>query len=548
MISSMRKAALVLAVIVAACGPEPVSTGRMFEDARTLTTTRYMDDGYRAQAMGYWRELDAKRSELTDEQQPWVDFGIGILTMVDLVQGAGDLLDGALADESDDAADADEDGEPEDTEDDESAAISGAVAAKLLQGIRDNFLQAELVDRFERVLEANPNFEADFACREGQVDCMLAGNLDSGEILLFTGLLGAVSSLLEQVSAREGLIEFALDTVQNPPELDESQNLFRQLPTLAVSTLDAYAQQHYGSTFADSPMLTLKAGSPSLAEQQTTMARYVDMIRDGLAATEDDDNDSGEVFERNNYIGDILTEFIGLDDLGLADAIVDQFSITELREEMDHIVDSFAATATDAAGAYYFPTGIYDELGGFLPNPVQAHIPSIWLGGLFASDKQDWKAAFFPQIDAGAGAFYAQWEQEPYSYDADELLGPSDYEDVGVRGVAFAADQRTALTGVEDDFGVDNGSFDSPVGERAADDDVPPLGHVNPEGAVERPNGYVDPLYLFWSDGSFGGVLAPTVNVGSTDDPIYQADPNNDYANRNLNGLVSALLGLIADL
>ena len=548
MISNVRNAvaAVLTLSLMVGCGPEKLSKEQKFDAARDLTQNRYMDDGYRAQAMGYWRELDEDRASLTAEQKQWVDFGIGILTMVDMVQGVQDLLQELISG-------SDEGSEDEASSDaTEESAITGEVAAKLVTGIRDNFLQTELVERFERVLAANPNFEAEFACRDGQVDCMLVGNLDSGEILLFTGLLGVTSSLLEQLTAREGLIEFALDTAMDPPALDESQNLFRQLPELAYATLDTYARAHYQKGFADSPMFELKSGSATLSEQQGAMVKYLTMLRDGFKATEGDDSESGEVFDRDNYIGDILTEFVGLEDLGLADIVIDSISVTELREELDGVVASFAATSTDAAGAYYFPA-LYADLkglaGDLLPDPSDAHIPSVWLGGLFTADKADWKTGLLPRFDASDGAFYAQWEQEPYEYDVDKLLGPARYKDVGVEGVPYAFDLTTMLNdGSVATFGADNDDFDSEVAKREAGDVIPPLGHYDPDGNLERPNGYVNPMYLFWSDGSFAGMLAPTVNVGTGDDPVYAANPAEQYANRNLNGLVSALLSLIAGL
>jgi hypothetical protein len=552
--------ALLVVFLFSSC-TETLDVQERFERAKETTLTQSMEPGYRARALGDWYTLDEPdtRATLTADQQKWVDFGIASLTLIDLSLGATDLL-GFTEDtdsaENEDASDADETAEEENGDE---LDLDASVIRSLLERVQVHFI-SDLAERWRNV-EADKNFSATFECplevqNRYSGHCVFEGTVNYGEIAFFAGIFSLVDTILNQVLSREGLIEFAVDLFVNPPELDRSKgNLFRQIPAIAYTTLEDFATTNYGSSFAGSKLFQVESQT-LLNNQKTATLEALQLLIDGLTHSQSD-SEEDSAFAGNTYVRDLLERLgrIDVDNSLELIAITGEDNISGidvLAQELTALRSSINASSNDGQ-RFYFPS-FYGELRELLSaadidldNPVDMHFPSFWFGALYSAEWLDPKKALLPAADTANKRFFADFEQEPYKYvegkvfyDSSDGLGSA--EDAGVATTTGTA-------------GAGNGTFNDLLGKRDSTK-LSPIAHIRPDTSVqESANNWVDPIYMFWENGSLGGLLGATVQTNANtvfdinnDKAEFGPDASVAYGNERLNGFVSSILYIASGL
>lgn len=525
--------ATLFAVFAAGCSAPLPSSQERFDRAQKYTTERYMEDGYRAQALGDWMWFDQNgRKGLSAKEKVWVDFGIGFLTMIDLRQGIPTLIDGLAGNESG------------------GVSLSVDKIVDIVNNLHTEIIHKSLAERFAAVA-ADPSFSANMDCNPETFPgpkCPFRGNLDFGDIALFAGITGLTDAILSDLNSHDRLLNLLVDVALNPPAMPEVSNPFRTMPAIIWKVLEDYAQANYGKSFAVSDLL-VRTGDGEAVRQQ--FVKSMTFLRDGFFSTSQESSDQGEeVLPKKNYISYFLERVVGVTDTSMLAMVslaetTGILTVDRFTAESAAILDSLKADPGDN-GQYYlspFLTGVLDDIKGILPfslppSLADMYLPAIWLGGLFGP------ALAHPMLLLPVSenkSFRVEFEQENYSATHDEVFfrkGGS-YEDTG-----FMA---ATSTGTPLLVGAGNGVFNDTLGYRKDKNfvgDKNGVFHQSPLTTVtELPNNWVDPVYLFWPDPSFGNVLVPTVQ----NNKLLETDDTGHYGNAQLNGFVSAIFSIIQE-
>jgi hypothetical protein len=375
----------------------------------------------------------------------------------------------------------------------------------------------------------------------------LSGVWDQGDIALIYGTLELILGLWHYLKAYPDLVPFLLKllTFPEPPSL----------PTVPPEIPPAFFQWVSRVTEGRIPWLdqgfaTLR-DPEEITRSQSFVLSGLDALLQGFSLTETEATPPElALIAREDTLFHLALRF----DLPAVIGFPGELLEVPLKPLSSSLFRRIVATAresfTDPATAFTFPKEVWELLKTAIQllgksripsTPIELRFPALRLSYLYASPVTDLKA-LLPLRSDGRIAFESEvepWEDENQNGVRD---CQEPYEDIGVEG-AVDSDNDGNPDLLETPQGKGNRRWDDPFGVRDGTT-LPPLYHRNPREEWEPPNGVVNPLYLFFPDPTFGGVLVPL--AGS--DTIVSPDLTRTYTNPDLNRFLSLLWGLITVL
>lgn len=493
---------------------------------------------YRAAAIGLYREvLDA---EPTSAQRVRAQFGVGMIGVADLLQAVPLLVDSLAADPDAPA------------EDDGSALPPAADLVPVILQLLQSLLDDGIVRPWTDVLTTAPDFSFQFgpdpadpearglvlpALFEGGNPLNLNGVWDRVEIGLIRGLLQTVLALVDGVAAYDGVLLLAFELALGEGEVPEVPPHPADWPDWVVDALTARGVSPLPWLRDDFGRLSDLA---AWAGVRTRASDGLNGLAAAFASLVGDTRPADVLLSRDRFIQDLLA-LAGVDGGIIGNAVAGVLPATTLSLIVDDL-----ALSLDEADAVFVPgpglVNLIDLLSLLYPgpnDPVGLRWPGLNPSVLFDDPATDLKLVL-PVFDAD-GRFAVASEQEP-CFDGSVLLC-LEFDDVGVDGAADTSGDGQADDPNAAPVGAGNGVWDEPIALRDGDTG-PPLVHVNPQGVTEPANGIVDPLYLFFDDASFGGVLRLLEVDPDGGGNSYRPATDATYANPDLMRLLSSILWL----
>ncbi len=525
-------------VFTAGCSVEEPPTAEKLAEAERYLSEHGGEAAYRALAFDLYKDVVEAG---TEDEQVRAHFGLGMIQFLDLVQAIPSLVASSGGAEGEEAGGA--------------SLPPPEQLAKTIHVFVHQALEKGIVDHFAHVI-AQPDFTFTFenlvlpATEPTQPTVVLSGEWDITEIAGLYGVFQIAVGAVDLVYAYDGVLATVLDAALSGKPVPAMPSNPAEIPAWISEAAIALGLKPL-------PWLRPEFGKlADPAELVAIRARFVDgfgaltLSMEYLDAEHDDQGD--DVFPKSSFVSTLVAkftqDFIASTAANLLGYGVLHETFSDLKASVEH------------DGSVYIPAdGIWNLLGqakSFLGeydgplDPVGMRIPGLNLSRLFShpiTDLKDPKAGLLPWFDA-EGTFFSESEQEPWTdkngngdADAGEFTdgGIDGFLDADFDGVADAAGRPGDGDTVFNDY----------LGLRTDATRLGPIGHESPcaDGAVDRPNGIVDPVYLFFCNGNFNGLLVPVTDSTSSME-LYEVDGSRDYGNPDIMRLLSTIVWLVENL
>lgn len=535
-------------------------------EANMLLSQKAGDAFARSRAWGLYKDVYAS-AEQGSQLKLDAGFGVGMAAFIDLIHAASRLANPVST--------------PVQTAQTKTAPLPAAKdLLPLISTLVDVVLDQGIIQPWQAVVNSNDysfTFEPSSfvipAFSSDGTDINLSGTWDLTEIRIVYGLLQNGIAAYRYIELYSGLLETAIDaalTDATLPDLPDNPGAFpawiMDLSTALGYSVPPWVNPDFGVMRDTAPLLDLRQRASDGFNQ----------IVAGLEYLNAESNDKNDVFPRSEFVKQLLIRIGGLDETDAVVTVVNGvFPATNIQELFMLLRDSL----DNDNDVFLPPAWFWDLIEGLeliapdYPGPVDPvglRIPAINLSRLFTHpivDLKDRENGLLPYYclddEVGLldctlkGEFVAASEQEPYNdADADGIIESGEFSDIGVDGFVDAN-----YDGMDDGLDLStyagDGLWQQPLalnpGDAALDPDdddplvslVPALAHYTPQGAVELPNGIVDPVYIFFGNPSFNQFLLP---ISNATDGSYQLNLDVDYSNRDLMRFISSIIWIIESL
>ncbi len=476
-----------LAVFGMGCAAE-TSIDDKLTQADAYLSEHPTEPGYRAVAHQLYSEVLADADSRDFKVR--AHFGLGMIGFIDLIQGVPQLVAGLGG------------------SDDEEGGTALPPAAELTETIDillHEVLETGIADHFGEVLKED-DFAFTFsnfvfpATDPASQDIVLNGEWDMTEIGGIYGAIQVVLALEELVYAYDGVVETAIGALLSGGEIPALPENLDEAPAWLTETAVALGLDPL-------PWLDPAFGKTDAARLIPVRARLADgfgALADAMQYLYDEQDDQEEnLLPKSNPVGRLLRILVGIDMLveNAIGGLVKTDGLQALFEGLEESVrdDSVAFAAPDWVWSLLdLVIGFSDFEGA--SDPISLGIPGVNLSSLFVADT--------------------------HIADLKAVLPAFDTEGMFVYASEATDDTDRAQT--------------VPSGLHALFADI--------EGRVDPANGVVDPLYLFFNDASFNGLLVPLEASSETTGPDYVADMDGSYENGDIMKLVSNLIEIVSSI
>lgn len=584
-----RLAAIVALTLVWAGCSEERDYAADARRANEILSTQGGDAWRRAEALFLYRQSEGKTGD--PELEHDIDFGIGMITLLDAVQGVLLFVDQASQTEAepnlggDDPAELQEETVPLPPPERLAELVDDLLHGLLDDGVVAHWAELVPLEDYEFTfveggLQFPPFPSATSQAEPGEepVSIDLSGTWDLTEIRIIYGVLQAALAGLEYVYAYDGVVETVLSaalTEATLPALPSSPVDFPLWLNRVVETLGLEP-----APWLDPEFGVLSGGTDALVPVRARLQDGLDAIAAGFAYLDQETDDDDDVFPRSAFVSTIITRLAG-DALGDAVSLISAVDGLLPVFELRGFTAALAASLRDETPfvpSQFFWNFLATGIGLLLPDydgpldPLGLRIPGFQLAALFTDPilrLTEATTGLFPyscmltDVEANlygckqVGVWAAVSEQEPFTdSNGDGVATGSEFDsvtqDTGVDGQVDAnrdgvADAPAATTRP----GAGDGIWQEPIALRADEGGealLPPLMHASPlaTGGVDAPNGIVDPIYLFFPNPSFNGFFVPL--TGEVDNNEYAADVSATYGNGDLNRLIAAITWIVQSI
>jgi len=420
----------------------------------------------------------------------------------------------------------------------------------ILNTLVDTTLRKGIVEPYRKVLSATSpgfvtfyfeklSFPNPITSQGGPVD--LKGEWDRTDLFLILGTIEWILGNWEFLNAYEGLLQGFL-TLLLLPDPPPPPKTFPEIPAYWDRLLGKAFPQ--GSPFTSPSFLTL-------SHKERAERGYEDILtgtenlQNGIKNWKNEqDPQEDDLFPNTGILLFLVRR------LGLAPLLGEEFPLEILETliqpgDITSAVESFYYSHRDENRPFLLPQKAWELLSlsaealtlpdSFPKDPVDLRFPAIRFVRLYSTPPTDLKKLL--PVGEG-GSLLAESEQEPFTdWNGNLTWDPGEpFEDKGVEGRVSPTEESRPGKG--------DGRWNDPPGVRSSST-LLPLFHKNPKGEWEPPNGVVNPLYLFFPDGSFGGVLLP---YKKEEGGKFTANTETPFTNPDLNRFLSLLLWLVTIL
>jgi hypothetical protein len=490
----------------------------------------------------YWEALlDAKETPHLRRAH----FGLGMTYFLDIVHTA-------LPPPSKNPQPADENPppavEPSPEEAEETMRLARRLLHELLDGaVSRHFAKVIDADEFTFVFE---NLQFEVEAEGGKTRIIdLSGAWDLTEIRLIYGLFQTIVGTLDAIFLYEKLPRVIGQLVLHPATLPAFPAELHTLPEWTADLLEGrglsplpWNDPHFGQLVPGGAMALLALRDERILDGLAAMENGLIYLRtQGRQVPE-------RTFSASNYLSSMVKIF--------SDSVPIQMAVGLI--PLGEVEDTFAALQASIGStqtAFIAPPFVWSLLDtglATLPyfgptDPVCLGIPGLRLGRLFERPLAltTGEQGIFPHTRED-GRFFSLSEQERWTdLNGNGQVDPGEFLDEGVDGIP--EDGASARPGAA------NNDWDEPIALRGDDacagEDIdisrlPALAQRNPfTTKIDPPNGIVDPVYLFFPNPSFNGLLTPLAEENGT-----LSAGSADLSNGQLMRLFSSLLWIVSAL